>query len=752
MASVGNSLYVGGDFTRAGTNVLLGIARWDGTNWHAVGKGVNGGVMTMLYSGGVLYVGGYFKTLESTPTTNIAVWDGTRFKALGKGMPQRPEVFEMEQRVHALAMTNGILYVGGRFVTIGGIYATNIAQWNGQTWSRLGAGVGTVDSAGYMPAPVQTLALLPGRGLIAGGKFLQAGGVRATNLAAWNGVSWSTFGNAMGGIDYFSDETQTIYGAISSLAVKDSTLYAAGSFTNIDGVQATNLAKWQNGNWSSVGPALSQWNWGPLVRGLGVHSNDLYAVGDFEKAGDVSISQVARWNGTNWFGLGAGIAQLTLCVGSHGSNIFVGGQFAQAGGVPASSIARWNGKVWSALGRTNSGLGLVDLVMAQATDGKNIYLASSGGLETAEVSSSCIIKWNGTNWSAVGSLKGSCHELTADGQSLYAAGRFLMPNDEVAGLISWDGSAWRKIGQADQSYSPMQAFQGKLYASLYDYKTNENKYISAFSVWDGTNWSLVGGGLFLTNSPQAPYRLTSNGKYLYVAGRFDRAGSNVVHDIAIWDGQRWLESTPPLGTTEYWWNFPDFYASEKCLYMVGSFSLPGNPSITNFACWDGQKWTQIVAPFQRVKQVVAGGRFLYAAGENYTPNGSFSNGIARWDGTSWKSLGTGVDNLYSARNLVLIENRLYVAGWFREAGGKAAGNFSIWYEPTEPRIQSWEVASGKVAMEIGGTRSNRVDVERSADMQSWEKIAERFLPYGEASFQEPLAPAGQKRFYRLKGL
>jgi hypothetical protein len=79
-------------------------------------------------------------------------------------------------------------------------------------------------------------------------------------------------------------------------------------------------------------------------------------------AGGVPIGYVAKWNGIAWSALGSGIQTLSgnpnyqsvLATAVYddgtGPALYVGGDFDTAGGVPASCVARWNGETWSALG------------------------------------------------------------------------------------------------------------------------------------------------------------------------------------------------------------------------------------------------------------------------------------------------------------------------------------------------------------------------------------------------------------------
>jgi hypothetical protein len=165
-------------------------------------------VSALAVSGGTLYAGGVFTTAGGSTATNIAQWNGSSWSALGSGM---------NNQVLALAVSGSTLYAGGNFTTAGGSTATNIAQWNGSSWSALGSGI----SGGQFGAYVSALAVSGGT-LYAGGDFTTAGSdTNANDIAQWNGTSWSALGSGFG----------PNYSSVSALAVSGSTLYAGGNFT-----------------------------------------------------------------------------------------------------------------------------------------------------------------------------------------------------------------------------------------------------------------------------------------------------------------------------------------------------------------------------------------------------------------------------------------------------------------------------------------------------------------------------------------
>src|SRR5262249_23542673 len=79
-----------------------------------------------------------------------------------------------------------------------------------------------------------------------------------------------------------------------------------------------------------------------------------------------------------------------------GSNLYAGGAFTNAGGTAANYIAKWDGSNWSPLGSGVSGE-----VWALAVSGTDIY---AGGYFTdaGGAAANYIAKWNGSTWTTLG--------------------------------------------------------------------------------------------------------------------------------------------------------------------------------------------------------------------------------------------------------------------------------------------------------------------------------------------------------------
>jgi hypothetical protein len=251
----GSNVYVGGNFIQVGGSVLANyIACYNGSTWAALGTGLNNEVHAIAVDGsGKVYAGGMFTQAGGSPANRIAVWNSASWSNLGSGMNGTC--------VYALAIQGTTLYAGGDFSTAGGISASYIAQWNGSAWSAVGTG---------MDSDVRALAVFGGN-LIAGGWFTTAGGNTANHIATWNGSTWAELG---GGADY----------DVYALQVNGTTLYVGGGFANVNSSTAANgIASWNGSAWSTYGSGVNVAE-SFTVYAIGVGS--LYIGGDFTSAGN----------------------------------------------------------------------------------------------------------------------------------------------------------------------------------------------------------------------------------------------------------------------------------------------------------------------------------------------------------------------------------------------------------------------------------------------------------------------------------
>ncbi|HSH17428.1 MAG TPA: hypothetical protein VLD18_15420, partial [Verrucomicrobiae bacterium] len=388
LAVSGTDLYVGGDFSWAGkTDAEPGIpvnriAKWDGSNWSALGSGIGvepgfdvwDYVAALAVVGADVYAAGTFTTAGGVEVANIAKWNGSSWSSPGTGM---------DGDVVALAVMGNNVYAGGYFTTAGGSSAENIARWNGSSWFPLGAG--TDDS-------VQALAVM-GTTLYVGGDFWTAGGVDANYIARWNGTTWSSVGSGM------NDR-------VTAFAVSGTDLYAGGWFSTAgDAQNAYYVAKWNGNMWSALGEGVDDY-----VTTLAMVGSTLFVGGDFETVGghvelvegnptlvgEKRAFYIAQWNGDDWLALGSGLSGYVYSLAVSGGSLYAGGDFTTGGLNPANNIARWDGNDWMALGS-----GVNDTVYALAISENDLYAGGwfnkAGGAEAFHAA-----KWDGSTWSALG--------------------------------------------------------------------------------------------------------------------------------------------------------------------------------------------------------------------------------------------------------------------------------------------------------------------------------------------------------------
>lgn len=507
--SEGPALFVGGNFTSAGGVAVNRVAKWDGRAWHALGSGTNALVASFAVFSPAegmapeLIVGGDFWVAGEVPVNGIARWTGGAWLATASLNP-----IPNSNKVHALTVFDaskggdGRLYAGGNFQQLGGVWTNKFAAWDGVSWTEVADGVSgwcrTLHAVGETDGPLDA-------GLYFGGEFTSSspGFVSLDRLGRWDGDSLHTVGTGI---------TDPVYAVEVHDDGTGPALYAGGMFGIAGGGAVGRVAKWDGASWSAVGPlpgggdvfalesVADDFGAGPVlyaggdlpaaygsvarfdgttwesisgIDGVAIiyalaftdsapgGGASLFAGGSFYSMGGARIRALAKWDGSSWSELGAGVVAVVLSLhvaddpATGDRSLFVGGHMAQAGGIPVSSIARWDGDNWFPLG-----LGLNDAVHAIASfdDGSGTAIYAAGEFTASGADPLMFIaRWDGDEWTSVGGgVNDQIRSLLVfddgSGPALYAGGLFTMAGGKPAHRIArWDGRTWTPVGPGAES-------------------------------------------------------------------------------------------------------------------------------------------------------------------------------------------------------------------------------------------------------------------------------------------------------------
>jgi hypothetical protein len=700
----GPCLIIGGDFSIAGGRYASQIARWDGVEWSALGEGCNNVVRALAVhdagAGPVLFAGGDFTTAGGLPASRIASWNGVSWAPVGGGV---------DGAVYALtSVTLGsttTLVAGGLFSTAGGVSASRIASWNGSAWSALSSGVFQGGVGGnYFVASLAVFNEGSGPALIAGGKFATAGGVTASNIARWDGATWSPLGTG----------TNAEVLALATDAAGGSTLYAGGAFTLAGGAPASRVATWNGSSWSALGSGVNLTVYSLAISPVGgAVAPGLYAGGQFTTAGGTPANRVARWTGTTWEPVTTGVTNTVRCIariplgaaGGLSDRLAVGGSFTTAGDSDGASpfsakgVIAWDGSAWQLLG-----FGFSARVTAMTTfdDGGGPALYIAGGFRHVNgILVNRIAKWDGTAWSSLGTGFGKPISSLAvyddglgGGPALFAGGSF-QPSDGSPGkfIAKWDGNSWSEVGGGlNGQVLALEVFDDglgggpRLYAGG-EFTQAGGSSMSGIARWNGITWSPVGAGMTQSGGNYVAELLAYpggdlGGPSLFVGGKFSIIGGVFVSNLARWNGSTWSSvggslGGGPAGTSTV--NALALVESDGSLpgglYAGGFFSLAGPVSAKNIARWNGTSWSALgtgvgstVGAICAFDDGAGSGQSLYVGGFFLSAGGISANNLARWDGAAWSDVGGGVNSSVSELKAIQLSPRdaevLYVGGQF----------------------------------------------------------------------------------------
>jgi hypothetical protein len=490
-------------------------------------------------------------------------------------------------------------------------------------------------------------------------------------------------------------------------------LYVAGAFLTAGGVPAKRIARWDGSRWTALGSGMSGGSY-PEVRALAVYDNGrgpaLYAGGSFTTAGGGPANHIARWDGSSWTALGGGsndeVRALAVYDDGGGPALYAGGSFTTAGGVPASHVAKWNGSSWAALGSGMGGTYASVDALTVFDDGRGAALYAGGAFTTAGGGpASCIAKWNGSSWAALGGgVDSAVYALAVyddgGGPALFAAGSFLFAGGAPARKIArWNGSGWTAVGGGfhdgeddvfalvvyDDGGGPDLCAGGNFFSV---------GGVSAFDIarWNGSSWAALGSGMQDDHGGVGALAVYDDGRgpALYAGGGFTIAGGVGASGIARWDGSRWAAPGSGLsGDVRALAKYDD--GGGPALFAGGYYFATATArggSANWIAKWDGSSWAALGGGVDNIVNALAEhddgrGPALYVGGAFTTAGGVAVNGIARWDGSRWTALGGGVRGTYASVAALAVYDdgrgpALYAGGTFTSAGGVAVDNIARW--------------------------------------------------------------------------
>jgi hypothetical protein len=591
----GPALYAGGTFGGLGGVLTNGLGRWDGQQWSAVGGGLDGSVHALAVhddgTGPALYAGGPFTSAGGVPAARIARWDGARWSAVGTGF---------NAQVRTLAVyddgSGAELIAGGHFTASGsgGHPLPRVARWDGVQWQSLGPPVLTGGPA------VRALAVFDeglGQGpvLFVGGQFTSLGGVAANHLARWDGVQWSALGSGLDGL-------------VESLAVYDdgggARLHVGGNFDHAGGLPAAHAARWDGANWAPLAGGANA-----SVQALAVFDGgdgrgpSLFAGGLFSSAAGLGTKHVARWDGSRWTPVGAGFHGAVHATASFddglggGAQLIAGGSFVGLGNGSLPYLARFDGEQWHGLG---AGADASVYALETFDDGSGPALYAAGAFTELDGGEALRIgRWDGAAWSPVGGgLDGIAYALEVfddgEGQALYVAGSFTFAGGRPANRVArWDGEQWSELGAGILGVFPtvhtLAVFDDGGGPALFaggDFHEAGSVIALHVARWSGAEWSALGPGLNNDVFALAPFD-DGGGMRLYAGGFFTSAGGLPAPRLAAWDGEQWSAvGSGADGLVSALAVFDSGAGPE--LVLGGHFDSVGGVPAASLARWDGE--------------------------------------------------------------------------------------------------------------------------------------------------------------------
>lgn len=316
------------------------------------------------------------------------------------------------------------------------------------------------------------------------------------------------------------------------LAHDGTSLYAAGNFTSINGVATHGVARWDGSKWESLGAGIQVTADGFAnrlleVRALQFVGKELYATGIFRKSGNVDTFNLSRWDGAQW-------------------NVVPVGLFTNRDGIGGELNPQTFGSSGSTLAAIDNALYVGGQFLFPS---RNIGAWRNGSFEHPMLGGVTVSSF----------ISGSVGRIKSANGVLYVSGDFELAGVDfqrlpVRGFAIWDGTEWRdpgftmpRSGVNDFEVAGGQCFIGGSLETLHGPAVGDftpSTPVQGIGLWDGTQWRSLGRGVeteVLLGDDRVRLgrgdisRLDHEGGRVYVTGRFTRAGGMPASYFGIWE-------------------------------------------------------------------------------------------------------------------------------------------------------------------------------------------------------------------------
>lgn len=457
-------------------------------------------------------------------------------------------------------------------------------------------------------------------------------------------------------------------------------------------------------------PAVGTWRAGfalPGASGMGARveafakgEDGIYAGGIFVELAGVRARNVARWTGTTWAPLGAGVPGWVTAMAFDGAgNLWVAGALFESA-LEENRLARWDGNDWTFVdgdidGRVEDLAVLPDGSVAIAGN-----FATIGGIATGSLA-----VHDESGWRAIGPVgfDGASALLVHDGDLCVAGSFETIGATPVENAACWDGKAWTALGTGLPGGADVIAVgpDGRFYVggtlTFADFDTG-TFYFGLAALGNDDVWRPFAGGVdqgFITEVRGLAWR----GDAMYVSGDFQLVNGDApvaASRLARHDASGWKAIGDGLDNRigVYLGNLfggHDLLVDGETLWVGGVFSVADGAGATNVATLDTD---EVLAPVVPAGTTVLGtsgypdalaadaqGRII--AGGDFTHAGTVAaRNVARLGPAGWEALGAGFNDAVLALHVradgTIVAGGVFTASGATETVALAAWNGSAW--------------------------------------------------------------------------